>query len=52
MIGAILIVLVIVIALPVGLLISGGVASAILGWFLREDAEESHAGSELLDLPR
>jgi hypothetical protein len=51
-IGAILIVLAIVIALPVGLLMTGGLASAILGWFLREDAEEAHAGSELIDLNR
>jgi hypothetical protein len=48
--GAILLAFVILIALPVGLLMTGAVASAILGWFLREDAEESHAGSELIDL--
>jgi hypothetical protein len=49
-IGAILLVLAIVIALPVGLLVAGAVLSAILGWFLRNDAEESHPGSELIDL--
>lgn len=48
--GAVILVLVIVFALPSAVLISGGVASAVLGHFLRTEAEQRHAGSELLDL--
>ena len=39
MIGPLGIVIVLVIAIPVGVLISGGIASAILGYFLKEEAE-------------
>ena len=48
--GAIILVLVIVFVLPSAVLISGGIASAILGFFLKDEAEGRHAGSELLDL--
>lgn len=49
MAGAIAIVVVLLI-FPSLLLISGGVGSAILGYFLQKDGEERHAGSELLQL--
>ncbi len=48
--GAIILVLVIVFVLPSAVLMSGGVAAAILGYFLKDEAERRHAGSELLDL--
>ncbi len=47
--GAIAIIIVLVIAIPVGVLISGGVASALLGHLVKRDVDASHAGSELLD---
>jgi hypothetical protein len=50
MIGAVLIVIVVVIAIPVGVLVSGAVASALIGWFLEDDVRDKHADSELLDL--
>lgn len=50
--GPILIAIVIVIVIPVGLLMSGAVLSAVLGWFLRDDAESRYEGSELVDLNR
>ena len=50
MLGAIILTVVIVFVLPSAVLISSGVAAAILGHFLKVDAEERHAGSELLDL--
>lgn len=50
MIGPVVILIVIVVAIPVGLLMSGAAASAILGWFLRDDAEDRYEGSELLKL--
>ena len=48
--GAVILVLVIVFVLPSLVLMSGGVAAAILGYFLKDEAERRHAGSELLDL--
>ena len=52
MIGPILTVIAIVIVVPVSVLMSGALASAILGWFLKDDAETRYEGSELIDLNR
>lgn len=52
MIGPVLIAIVLLVVIPVGLLMSGAAMSAILGWFLREDAEDRYEGSELVDLNR
>ena len=49
MAGAIAIVVVLLI-FPSLVLMSGGVASAILGFFLQKDGEVRHEGSELLQL--
>jgi hypothetical protein len=48
--GAAIIVFVIVVMLPVVYLLSGAVASAIVGWALWKHAEIEHEGSELIDL--
>lgn len=50
MIGVALLVLVIVVVIPVGTLVLGGVVAALLGGSLRRGAESDHAGSELVDL--
>ena len=50
MIGAVIIVIVLVIALPVAVLMSGAVASGLLGFFLRKDVETTHEGSELIGI--
>jgi hypothetical protein len=47
--GVVAIVIVLVVAIPVGVLVSGAVASALLGWLVKSDADKSNAGSELLD---
>mgnify|MGYP001550675655 FL=1 len=49
MAGAIAIVVVLLV-IPVVVLISGGIGSAILGWFLQRDGEIRNEGSELLAL--
>lgn len=49
MAGAIAIVVVLLI-FPSLVLMSGGVGSAILGFFLQRDGEVRHEGSELLEL--
>ena len=51
MVGAVLIVLALLV-LPIFVTLSGAVAAAGLGFFLKKDAEERHAGSELIDLNR
>jgi len=48
--GAAIIAIVLVIVIPVSVLMSGSVGAAIIGWFLRDDADRSHEGSELVDL--
>lgn len=49
MAGAIVIVLVLLL-IPVMVLMSGGVASAIIGHFMGRDADQRFEGSELLQL--
>ena len=49
MAGAVAIVLVLLI-LPVLVLMSGAIGSAILGHFLGKDADERYEGSELVEL--
>lgn len=50
MAGAILMVIVLVLVIPVAVLVSGAVAAALLGWSLKADAEARNQGSELIDL--
>lgn len=50
MIGAAIIVFILVIGIPVSVVMSGAVASGLLGWLVRADVESTHEGSELLDL--
>ncbi len=50
MIGVAIIVVVLVIAIPVGVLMSGAVGAGIIGFFLRKDVDTTHEGSELVDL--
>ena len=52
MLGGLIIVIVLVVAIPVAVMMSGAVVAAALGWTLKEDAERSHAGSELIALDR
>jgi len=49
MAGAIAIIVILAL-FPVAILMSGGVASAIIGTVLQRDGETRHEGSELLDI--
>ena len=49
MVGAVIIIVVLLL-IPVLVLLSGGIASAIIGQTLEYDAEVRNEGSELLDL--
>ena len=48
--GPVLIAIAIVLVLPPLFLLCGLVFSALLGWLLVDHAEETHAGSELIEL--
>ena len=48
--GPVLIVIVVVLVLPPGFLVGGMVFSAVAGWLFTEHAEETHEGSDLIDL--
>lgn len=49
MIGALLIAVVLVFVLPILFLISGGLGAGVVGWLLKDNAEATHEGSELID---
>jgi hypothetical protein len=46
--GAFILAAVIVIVLPVSYMLSGTVFAALLGWALKDHAEATHEGSELI----
>jgi hypothetical protein len=48
--GAVIIVVIVVVALPVAYLMTGGVLSAIFGWVATAHAEDTHPNSELTEL--
>ncbi len=50
MIGAAIIVFVLVIFIPVSVLMSGSIGAGLIGYFLKNEADANHEGSELIDL--
>jgi hypothetical protein len=50
MLGPVLIIIALVIAIPVGVIISGGVLAVILGHSMRMEGEYRNEDSELLEL--
>ncbi|MBI2711070.1 MAG: hypothetical protein HYX34_15475 [Actinobacteria bacterium] len=52
MAGAIILAVVLVVVFPVAFCMTGAVAAGILGWAAKDDAEQRHAGSELVELNR
>lgn len=49
MIEVVIIVVVLVVLIPVGFLMSTTLAAALIGHLLKTNADDAHAGSELLD---
>ena len=49
MIGPAIIVVVLIVAIPVTVLISGGFAAALLGFLVKDEVDRSDEGSELLE---
>ena len=50
MLGAIIIAVIIVIAIPVSIMMTGAIVAGILGWSLKDNGEATHEGSELINL--
>ncbi len=50
MLGAIILAVLIIVAIPVSVMMTGGIVAAILGWSLKDNGEATHEGSELVDL--
>jgi ABC-type thiamin/hydroxymethylpyrimidine transport system permease subunit len=50
MLGVILMALVLVVVIPVTVMMSGAVVAGLLGWALKDNGEQTHEGSELIDL--
>ncbi len=50
MLGAVLMVILLVIVMPVGILVGGAVVAWLLGGLLKSDVDSSHEGSELLEV--
>ncbi len=49
-VGAVIIAVILVVVLPVVVLMSGTLVAAGLGYVLKDEAERSNEGSELIDL--
>ena len=52
MLGAVLIILVLVVVIPVAVMMTGPVIAAALGWALKDDAEARNVVWELIALNR
>jgi hypothetical protein len=50
MLGAIILAVIIIIAIPVSIFMSGADVAGILGWALRDNGVATHEGSELVEL--
>jgi hypothetical protein len=48
--GALIIAVIILVLIPVGVCMTGGLFAGILGWALRDNGEATHEGSELIEL--
>ena len=48
MIGALILVVILVVLLPMAFLVTGAVGAALMGWLLKDNAEATHEGSELI----
>lgn len=48
--GTVVIIVLLAVVVPVAIIMSGLVASGLLGWALKKDVDAQHEGSELLEL--
>ena len=50
MLGAIIMIIILVVFIPVAVLMSGAIGSALLGGLLKKNVDDDHEGSELLEV--
>lgn len=50
MLGALILVAILLVVIPVSVAMTGGAVAALLGWALRDNGEATHEGSELIEL--
>ena len=50
MLGAVLMIILLVVVMPVGILVSGAVAASLLGGLLKRDVDAAHEGAALLEV--
>jgi hypothetical protein len=50
--GAIIIILVLVVAIPVGFLVTMGIVAGVLGWTVKTEVDDDFAGTEDLTISR
>jgi hypothetical protein len=50
--GAVIVIVIVAVVLPVLIIMSGTVVAALFGYFLTSTAEHDHEGSELIELNR
>jgi hypothetical protein len=48
--GPLIMVFVLLVFIPISVCITGAIVAAILGWSLKDDAEDRNEGSELLEI--
>jgi len=50
MVGTLIFLVILLVVIPVSVAMTGGVVAGILGWSLKDNGEQTHEGSELIDL--
>ncbi|MGQ0831412.1 MAG: hypothetical protein ACT4OV_07020 [Microthrixaceae bacterium] len=50
MLGTVIFLVILVIAIPVSVAMTGALVAGVLGWSLRDNGEVTHEGSELIEL--
>ncbi|MGQ0433411.1 MAG: hypothetical protein ACT452_13495 [Microthrixaceae bacterium] len=50
MVGTLIFLVILLVVIPVSVAMSGAVVAGILGWSLKDNGEQTHEGSELIDL--
>jgi hypothetical protein len=50
MLGAVILAVVVVVALPVGMMMGGAAIASVLGWSLKNDGDARFDGSEMVEL--
>tara|TARA_B110000438_G_scaffold295150_1_gene337694 strand:- start:994 stop:1170 length:177 start_codon:yes stop_codon:yes gene_type:complete len=48
--GAVIMIIILVVIMPIGILMSGALAAALIGGLIKKDVDVSHKDSELLEV--